>query len=103
MKRQRLAPDAALLRQAELRAEIMVSVLRIFVSFGLLIVFFVVVGEGAEKSGILRHQGGFVILSLLTYLLIGVLSLALARKSLFRAWMTWPMVTLDCLFVIVNT
>ncbi len=103
MKRQRLAPDAALLRQAELRAEIMVSVLRIFVSFGLLIVFFVVVGEGAEKSGILRHQGGFVILSLLTYLLIGVLSLALARKRLFRAWMTWPMVTLDCLFIIVNT
>lgn len=103
LQRLRMSPDAALLRQAELRAEMMVSVLRIFVSFGLLIAFLVIVGDDAEKSGILRHQGGFVMLSLLSYLMIGVLSLWAARKGLFRAWMTWPMVTLDCLFVIVNT
>lgn len=104
LKRWRMAPDAPLLRQAEQRAETMVSVLRIFVAFGLLAVFFVVVGEGrAAQTGLLKPQFAFVILSLGAYLALGVFSLWLARSGRFKRWMIWPAVTLDCLFIVGNT
>lgn len=103
LARRRMAPDAALLREAELRAEKVVSILRIFVALGLMVVFFLAVGEPpAEIADFLRKQWIFAILSMVSYLLLGVFSLWLARSGRFRRWMVWPVVTLDCLFMLVN-
>lgn len=103
LARRRMAPDAALLREAELRAEKVVSILRIFVALGLMVVFFLAVGEPpAEIADFLRKQWIFAILSMVSYLLLGVFSLWLARSGRFRRWMVWPVVTLDCLFMLMN-
>ncbi|ABF62837.1 adenylate/guanylate cyclase [Ruegeria sp. TM1040] len=103
LRHRRTAPDAALLREAELRAEKVVSILRIFVALGLMVVFFLAVGEPPEEiADFLREQWIFAVLSMLSYLLLGVFSLWLARSGRFRRWMIWPVVTLDCLFMLVN-
>ena len=102
-KRRRIAPDAALLREAELRAEKVVSILRMFVALGLMVVFFLAVGEPPEEiADFLRKQWIFAVLSMFSYLLLGALTLWLARSGRFRRWMVWPVVTLDCLFMLVN-
>ncbi|NIZ14188.1 adenylate/guanylate cyclase domain-containing protein [Phaeobacter sp. HF9A] len=100
----RVRPDAALLRIAELRAEKVVSVLRILLALGLMIVFFLAVGDPPKDlAGFLHRQWTFAVLSMVSYLLLGVFSLWLVRSGRFRRWMIWPVVTLDCLFMLVNT
>jgi len=103
-KQRRMTPDAALLREAELRAEKVVSILRIFVALGLMVVFFLAVGDPpTEIEAFLHKQWVFAVLSMVSYLLLGVFSLWLARSGRFRRWMVWPVVTLDCLFMLVNS
>ncbi|KUP92812.1 adenylate/guanylate cyclase domain-containing protein [Tritonibacter horizontis] len=102
--RGRPTPNAALLREAELRAEKIVSILRILVSLGLILVFFLAVGKPpVEVAEVLHKQWVFAVLSMLSYLGLGILSLWLANSGRFRRWMIWPAVTFDCLFILVNT
>lgn len=103
-RRSRPAPDAALLRQAELRAERVVSFLRIGVTLGLLLVFALSVGRPAAGfEDYLRRQLLFAVLAMLAYLALGALILWLVRSGRFRRWMIWPVVTADCLFMLINT
>ncbi|OIQ27278.1 MAG: adenylate cyclase [Alphaproteobacteria bacterium MedPE-SWcel] len=104
MRQARVAPNATLLREAELRAEKVVSILRIFVSLGLLLVFVLAVGTPPEEiAAVLRKQWLFAVLALLSYLGLGVFTLWLTRSGRFRRWMVWPVVTLDCMFMLLNT
>ena len=95
--------DRTLLRKAEVKVERMVAVLRIAVAGCLLAAFLVLVhGEGADQP-YLRVQWLLALLTLLSYFLLGALSYWLATSGRFRRWMIWPAVTLDCLFMLVNT
>jgi adenylate cyclase len=95
--------DTKLLRQAEVKVERMVAVLRVAVAGCLLAAFLILVkGEGADQS-YLRIQWLLALLTLLSYFVLGAISYWLATSGRFRRWMVWPAVTLDCLFMLVNT
>jgi len=99
-----LAPDNALLKQAEVEAEQVVSLLRIAVALGLMAMFFLTV-KGSEFSpeNYLRRQWVFAVGTMLSYLLVGLIGLWMARTGRIRGWMVWPLVTVDCLFMLANT
>ena len=98
-----LAPDNALLKKAEVEAEQVVSLLRIAVALGLLAMFFLAVkGSNSSPENYLRRQWFFAVATMSSYLLIGVISLWMARSGRIRGWMVWPLVTVDCLFMLVN-
>ncbi|TNJ41079.1 adenylate/guanylate cyclase domain-containing protein [Phaeobacter sp. B1627] len=104
MRQARVAPNATLLREAELRAEKVVSLLRIFVSLGLMLVFVLAVGTPPEEiAAILHRQWLSAVLALLSYLGLGVFTLWLTLSGRFRRWMVWPVVTFDCMFMLLNT
>ncbi|NRB20995.1 MAG: adenylate/guanylate cyclase domain-containing protein [Rhodobacteraceae bacterium] len=99
-----LASDNSLLKQAEVEAEQVVSLLRIAVALGLMGMFILAVG-GSEVAPeqYLRRQWIFALATIISYLLVGVISLWMARSGRIRSWMVWPLVTLDCLFMLANT
>ena len=98
-----LARDNALLKKAEVEAEQVVSLLRIAVALGLLAMFFLAVkGSNASPENYLRRQWFFAVATMSSYLLIGVISLWMARSGRIRSWMVWPLVTVDCLFMLAN-
>lgn len=95
--------DRTLLRKAEVEVERIVALLRIGVALCLLAAFLILVkGEGADQA-YLRFQWLLALLTLLSYFLLGGLSYWLATSGRFRRWMIWPTVTLDCIFMLVNT
>ncbi len=95
--------DTRLLHQAEVKVERIVAVLRIGVALCLLGAFlFLVQGEGAHQP-YLRVQWLLAFMTLVFYFLLGGLSYWLATSGRFRRWMVWPAVTLDCVFMLVNT
>lgn len=99
-----LAPDNALLKQAEVEAEQVVSLLRILVALGLLGMFFLAVkGSEISPEHYLRRQWVFAVVTMVSYLLVGIIALWMARTGRIRGWMVWPLVTVDCLFMLVNT
>jgi adenylate cyclase len=99
-----LAPDNALLKKAEVEAEQVVSLLRIAVAIGLLLAFFLAVkGSNVSPENYLRRQWVFAVATMISYLLVGMISLWMARTGRIRSWMVWPLVTVDCLFMLVNT
>ncbi|KAE9631111.1 adenylate/guanylate cyclase domain-containing protein [Parasedimentitalea maritima] len=98
-----LAPDNALLKKAEVEAEQVVSLLRIAVALGLLAMFFLAVkGSNSSPENYLRRQWVFAVATMSSYLLVGMISLWMARTGRIRSWMVWPLVTVDCLFMLVN-
>lgn len=97
------AADRELWRQAEVEAERVVSVLRIGVSLGLLLIFFLTVWDNVETvESYLRRQWLFALATMFSYLLLGLFTLWRARRGMFRGWMIWTGVTLDCAFLLVN-
>lgn len=95
--------DTVLLQQAEVKVERIIAVLRIGVAFCLLCAFlFLVHGEGADQP-YLRVQWILAFATLVSYFLLGGLSYWLAATGRFRRWMVWPAVTLDCVFMLLNT
>ncbi len=98
-----VAPDRELLRRAEVEAERVVSLLRIGVSLGLLAIFFLTVWDSVETvESYLRRQWLFALATMISYLLLGAFTLWRARRGMFRGWMIWTGVTLDCAFLLVN-
>lgn len=96
-------PDRDLLRQAEVEAERVVSLLRIGVSLGLFVIFFATVWENVETvEDYLRRQWLFALATMFSYLALGVFTLWRARRGMFRSWMIWTGVTLDCAFLLAN-
>ncbi len=99
----RLTPDKALLKQAEVEAEQVVSLLRIAVALGLMTMFFLTVGGGGVTPELyLQRQWIFALATMLAYLFMGGLTFWMARTGRVRSWMVWPIVTIDCLFMLAN-
>ena len=99
-----LSPDNALLKQAEVEAEQVVSLLRIAVSLGLLAIFFLAVGGNqVAPEQYLHRQWVFAVATMLSYLAMGIVAFWMARSGRIRDWMVWPLVTFDCLFMLANT
>jgi len=99
-----LAPDNALLKKAEVEAEQVVSLLRVAVSLGLLGMFYLAVaGSEIEPEHYLRRQWVFAVMTMVSYLLVGLGAFWMARTGRIRSWMVWLLVTVDCLFMLANT
>lgn len=96
--------EAALLEAASVDAERVVAVLRICVALGLFLVLFLAL-EGAPEigEGYLRRQIGLALATMISYFLLGVATFTAVQFNLFKPWMVWVTVTLDCLFLLANT
>lgn len=95
--------DTELLHRAEVKVERIVAVLRIGVAFGLLTAFLYLVHDETADQPYLRVQWILAFFTLVSYFVLGGVSYWLASSGRFRRWMVWPMVTLDCVFMLVNT
>lgn len=95
--------DAALLHRAEVKVERIVAILRIGVAFGLLAAFLFLVHDEVADQPYLRVQWILAFVTLVSYFALGGFSYWLASSGRFRRWMVWPTVTLDCVFMLVNT
>ena len=96
-------PERQVLRQAEIDAEGLVSLLRMLVAFSLL-VFFVLIVSPVDSLQIemLRRQWVFAVATMVSYLLMGGLFFALSSLGRMRHWMIWVALTGDCLFFLFN-
>lgn len=98
---------AALFRQAELRAEGLVGLLRMLVAAGLAVIFVLAVGGSApepplDQSPVLARQWVFASATMAAYFLLGLLSWVAHRRGGLRIWMIWPAATADCLFFLAG-
>ena len=84
-----------LFRDAELRAEALVSRLRLVVTAVLGAVFVLAVLRPAPDDPLLQRQIAQAGWAIGAYLAIGLASLALARPGRFRPWMSWAFATCD--------
>lgn len=85
-----------LFREAELRAEALVSRLRLAVTAVLALAFYLAVVRAAPTADdILARQIVAAGWALGAYLAIGLISLALSRPGRFRPWMSWAFATCD--------
>lgn len=103
----RMPPDteeAALLTAASVDAERTVALLRITVALGMIAMLFMAI-EGVPDidEQYLRRQVGLAFMTMGAYLALGTASLWAVQRGHFRPWMVWPVVTLDCLFLLANT
>lgn len=103
----RMPPDTdevSLLQAASVDAERTVALLRITVALGMIAMLIMAI-EGIPdiEERYLRRQVGFAFMTMGAYLLLGTAALWAVQRGLFRPWMVWPVVTLDCLFLLVNT
>ena len=92
-----------LIADAELKAERTVAIVRMVVASVLGLAFVLaVLGQAPADNPVLARQ---IILAALTiggYLVLGVISFATARPSIFRPWMSWVFATLDVSFVLAS-
>lgn len=96
---------AKLFREAELRAESLVAVIRMSVALGLTVVFLVAVSSTNARdvdADVLNRQWFYASVTVGCYFVLGALSWILVRLGAFRLWMVWPTATGDCLFILTN-
>lgn len=96
-----------LFRDAEIRAERLVALLRMAIALGLGLSFVAVVWPSADQATpVLIRQWIFAGGSMAAYFLLGLgLGLGLGSwlanwRRLYRPWMAWPVASADCLFVL---
>ncbi|GGH27281.1 adenylate cyclase [Cribrihabitans marinus] len=91
----------ALMRQAALDAERLLSGLRMFVALGLGLFFLVAVKPAdALQEPVLLRQWAFAGSTMMGYFLLGLLTWILSARGLFRMWGVWVVATADTLFVL---
>ena len=96
-------PEHQVLRQAEIDAEGLVSLLRMLVAFSLLVFFVLIVSPvDSLQIDVLRRQWVFAVATMVAYLLMGGVFFALSSQGRMRHWMIWVALTGDCLFFLVN-
>lgn len=94
---------AALLREAEVRAERTVGALRMAVSVALALTFLVaVLGTVPEDNAMLERQLLAAGATLGSYFLFGAVTWRLAGAHRSRPWLGWAFAAVDVLFVAVN-
>lgn len=95
--------DRLLLRQAEIDAERLVSLLRIAVGAGLLLSFVMIVAPSRPlQIAMLQRQWIFAVATMCAYLSLGLFLYLLARKDRLRHWMIWPAIVADSGFLLFN-
>ncbi|MGB1387433.1 MAG: adenylate/guanylate cyclase domain-containing protein [Paracoccaceae bacterium] len=93
----------ALLCDAEVEAERLVSIARIAVALGLLIFFAIAFPPIEEvEHAVLIRQGYAALAMMLAYLLIGVLIWLAIRTRMFHRRMIWPAAVADSLFAVFS-
>jgi adenylate cyclase len=96
-------PERQVLRQAEIDAEGLVSLLRMLVAFSLLVFFVLIVSPvDSLQIDVLRRQWVFAVATMVAYLLMGGVFFVLSSLGRMRHWMIWIALTGDCLFFLVN-
>lgn len=94
---------ARLTAEAEIEAEKLVSILRMFVSAGLLLFFAVAVGPFSGLADELQsRQWIFATGTMAIYFLVGFTSWRLCRAGFLKPWMIWVAVTADCALLLAN-
>ncbi|MEQ8348469.1 MAG: adenylate/guanylate cyclase domain-containing protein [Sneathiellaceae bacterium] len=93
------------LREAEIGAERVVGIVRMLTAALLGIVFYLAVRgldprEDGELARVVDRQHGLAIATVAAYFLVGALSVAVARPSLFRPWLPWLSAGLDVAFIL---
>lgn len=97
-----MAEAGALFREAEMRAERTVGLLRMVVAVVLAIAFVGVVGLAPPDELALGRQLTIAAATLAGYLGVGLLAWSLARGDRLRPWMSWLFATLDVLVVVAS-
>lgn len=87
-----------LLTEAEISAERIVAFVRCGVGVAASLLFFTVVVPNLAPDNPVSRQIPFIATFSVGYFAVGVASLLLACRGLFRGWMTWAFTTLDLCF-----
>jgi len=105
-----------LFKEADIRAERTVSIIRILIALGLLAVFVATVtgagpaerGPGGgpprptlELRGAIFDQADLAAGTIAAYLGLGLVALLLIQTRRYRAWLAWPFATMDAVFALV--
>lgn len=93
-----------LLQDATVAAERLVSVLRMAVATGLLLVFGLTI-SGIDLGSLapyLHRQLFFALLTMIAYFVLGAGCFLATSQGWFRPWMAWLTVTADALFMLLN-
>jgi len=96
--------DAALLfRNAEIRAERLVAIIRMVIATGLGLSFVVAVWPGSDETNpVLVRQWLYAGSTMVAYFVLGLGSWLANRRGFYRPWMAWPSASVDCLFVLAG-
>ncbi|MBY6139987.1 adenylate/guanylate cyclase domain-containing protein [Leisingera daeponensis] len=97
------AAGEAALRAAEVEAERIVALLRIAVALGLMLAMTLALDSvRVVDEPHLRRQIGLAMVTMLSYLAVGVLIYWMIGRGLFKPWMIWLAVFTDCTFLLLN-
>ena len=98
-----------LFREADVKAERSVAIIRILIAIALAAVFLLTIAGTppaetasgpAGSSGAIISQPLLAILTIAAYLGLGLVSLRLILVGGYRHWMAWPFATLDAAFAL---
>jgi adenylate cyclase len=94
-------PEAGqLFKDAEVRAERIVAVLRVVVALALGAVFLLQAGPRlADIEGAFARHLVIAMSQLIVYLGFGLVSFRIAGSGAYRGWMSWAFATLDLVFI----
>ena len=85
-----------LIAEAGITAERTVGFVRIFVALFLATALFAAVLRFVPGDhDVLQRQMGLAFAGLFSYLILGIISVAVSKPRLYRPWMSWVFVTLD--------
>lgn len=95
----------SLLREAEASAERIVGIVRMLSAALLGVVFFLAVSGAGPETGaaidqVIARQHGVAVATMAASLLLGALSVVVARPALFRPWIPWASSAFDLTFVL---
>lgn len=98
-----MAAIPAVFRDAQMRAEQAIALLRLCMSVALATLLLLVLSNaGVEPSEQMQRQAVFAMATMGSYFLLGLGFVLIIRAGAFRAWMSWPSALFDCALVLVG-
>ncbi|MFK7754753.1 MAG: adenylate/guanylate cyclase domain-containing protein [Sedimentitalea sp.] len=95
--------SARLFREAEIRAEGLVALMRMGVALGLTLVFAIAMSsDSVPETQVLARQSFYAMLTVGSYFVLGAVSLTIVRTGNYALWMVWVAATGDCVFVLAS-
>lgn len=100
-----MTPDTRrILFEAEAQAEWVIGLLRLVISASLFAVLVVTLAiYGRPTSEVVDRQLAYAVLTMGSYLVLGVVFVVVIRAGRFRRWMVWLSALIDCVFVLLGT